>query len=105
MFDDIALKTSTYYSYLGIIFSNRLSWSESVQTPIHKASKTVFPTEQLQLKLINLAPSILLECLIQIKPILLFLSEVWHWGLDKYGRITWASNVNKLLYSYGFNYV
>ncbi|XP_071115244.1 uncharacterized protein [Haliotis cracherodii] len=76
--NDKRINVSTYYSYLGVLFSNRLSWTKCIDTLKIKANKALFAIKQLQFHFVNMPVNNILFKLfnIKIKPILLYGAEI-----------------------------
>ena len=72
------LKTSTYYNYLGVLFSTRLSWTKCTHTLVSKASKALFALKSLFIKYPNMPVNLMFKLFdSKVKPVLLYGSEVW----------------------------
>ena len=81
--EDVKLKVSTYYNYLGVTFSNRLCWSKCVQNLVMKANRAMAAIKIFSSILKNISPSVLLKIFdVQLKPIILYGSEIW--GVHKW---------------------
>ena len=77
-FDGSPVKIATYYNYLGVMFSNRLSWTVCTNTLVLKASKALLVIKQLQHTFTNIPVNVLFKLFdCKIKPILLYGAEVW----------------------------
>ncbi|XP_067664324.1 uncharacterized protein [Haliotis asinina] len=82
-FSGSQIKVTTYYNYLGILFSNRLSWSKCVDTLAVKGNKALFFIKKLLFMLPGLPVNIAFKLFdIKIKPVLLYGAEVW--GFQRY---------------------
>jgi hypothetical protein len=72
------VRISTYYNYLGLMCSNRLSWTKGIRTLLSKANKAIVGIKQIQYKFKNIPPIVLFKMFdTQIKPIILYTSEIW----------------------------
>ena len=47
-FGNVQVKMSTYYNYLGLVFSNRLCWSKGINILVQKANNALVSVKQLQ---------------------------------------------------------
>ncbi len=80
--DGNPIQIATYYNYLGVLISNRLSWSKCNVTLVNKASKALFVITKLVSKFPNMPVNLLFKLFdTKIKPILLYGAEVW--GYEK----------------------
>lgn len=75
------ITVTSYYSYLGMIFSSRLLWTTCIENLCSKASKLISRTRSLCKRYDNIDPRILFKIFdIKIKPLILYGSEIWGVG-------------------------
>lgn len=72
------INISTYYSYLGVIFSSRLIWTNCIESLCSKASRLVSRVRSLCRRYDAIEPNILFNIFdVKIKPLLLYGCEIW----------------------------
>lgn len=72
------IESVTYYSYLGILFSSRLSWSKWADNQACKASKIIFKIRNMFNRLESINCTTALKIFdAKIKPMVLYGSEIW----------------------------
>ena len=77
-FNGHKLHTSTYYSYLGLIFSSRLSWSKAMDNQSVRARRIVSQLRRVCRQNHFMNPSVMFKIFdTKIKPVLLYASEIW----------------------------
>lgn len=84
-YGDTKLKVVTYYKYLGLVLSSRLSWYMCQKTLAEQASKAVFSLKSNLKKFGPLLANLLLKIFdTKIMPILTYAAEIWfsHESLD-----------------------
>lgn len=84
-YGDTKLKVVTYYKYLGLVISSRLSWYMCQKTLAEQASKAVFSLKSNLNKFGYLSANLLLKIFdTKILPILTYAAEIWysHESLD-----------------------
>ena len=76
--NNVKLEVTTYYSYLGALFSSRLNWSKCIDNQSSKALRIISLIRNLFKTLDNFSLRIASKIFdIKIKPIILYGSEIW----------------------------
>ena len=84
-YDNIPLRVVTYYKYLGLVISSRLSWSVCQKTLAEQASKALFAIKSKLSQYGSLSINMLFKIFdTKILPILTYGAEIWieHEGKD-----------------------
>lgn len=77
-FNNELLESVTYYKYLGIVFSSKLSWSKALETLASQAAKATYMIRFINRECNHLPVSLQFDLFDKIAlPILLYGSEVW----------------------------
>ena len=85
-FNNEVLAPVTYYKYLGIVFSSRLSWSKALETLASQAEKTMYMIRAISRECNDLPVSLKFDLFDKtVLPILLYGSEVW--GFEMQNKI------------------